>query len=549
MVKTRVHSLAMELALDVKDIIAHLDNLGIKGKKSQSSLENEEVIRIKAALDYLAKPRVVVGEERVVADRMVTTEELQTHEKIFERRVRTNVIRRRTSRTEVLARPHSPEEVSPIIDLVEEAAAEAILEPLIEVEPEPVPPTETPEPPMEAEPAAPSPVEEAEPPTVVGPALYEEPLPMEPEPLPVEAAELFPEPIPEPVESIPQPFRGAKPAQPPIRKFIEPARLLQPQQLARPSTSLPRAPVTMEQTSSPKAEKTPAEQQVTRTKSILRKGFVEELRDNGVFVSTDGDFGVVHSFWVSSNSVPGRALQYLETGEEVLLQLSLRKSGIATVDRILLTEEEIQSLPDGWKYDSKKCELSVPICLDDKAFKDRLIRSAVIDRVQRQSWLYAFVARIAYLNERVCDYDFGDFVSGEIGRVYRNGPEIKSAEIILENGAVGFVFRRHVDLPDDDIIEGTTIELYVVENDPNSGRFRLGDEDELDAVIRRKESELRIVERSLEDVKAARGRVERELANLARLNELKNKLEEYEAQVRNLEKQRSNLKDLLNRVL
>lgn len=42
--------------------------------------------------------------------------------------------------------------------------------------------------------------------------------------------------------------------------------------------------------------------------------------------------------------------------------------------------------------------------------------------------------------------------------------------------------------------------------------------------------------------------VERELANLTRLNDLKNKLEEYEAQIRNLEKQRSDLKDLLTGV-
>jgi translation initiation factor IF-2 len=108
MVKTRVHLLAKELGIEVKDFIVHLEKLGIKGKKSQNTLEDEEVTRIKAALAAPAKPHIVVGEEKIVADRVVTTAdesvgEVQAHEKVVERRVRTNVIRRRTSRTEVVA--------------------------------------------------------------------------------------------------------------------------------------------------------------------------------------------------------------------------------------------------------------------------------------------------------------------------------------------------------------------------------------------------------------------------------------------------------------
>src|ERR1700675_713751 len=110
MAKTRVHILAKELGIEVKDFIAQLEKLGIKGKKSQNTLEDEEAVRIRAALAAPAKPQVVVGEEKVVADRMVTTGdesvgETQAHEKIVERRVRTNVIRRRTSRTEIVTQP------------------------------------------------------------------------------------------------------------------------------------------------------------------------------------------------------------------------------------------------------------------------------------------------------------------------------------------------------------------------------------------------------------------------------------------------------------
>ena len=83
-------------------------SLGIRGRKAQSSLEDEEVTRVRAALAAQEKPQVHVGEEKVVADRVVTADdenlgEIQSRETIVERRVRTNVIRRRTSRVEVQA--------------------------------------------------------------------------------------------------------------------------------------------------------------------------------------------------------------------------------------------------------------------------------------------------------------------------------------------------------------------------------------------------------------------------------------------------------------
>src|SRR2546422_4124984 len=105
MVKTRVHLLAKELGIEPKELIAHLEKLGIRGKKGQSSLEDEEVARIRAALAAPAKPQVIVGEEKIVADRVVTAEdqslgEIQAHEKTVERRGRGQVIRRPTRRGE-----------------------------------------------------------------------------------------------------------------------------------------------------------------------------------------------------------------------------------------------------------------------------------------------------------------------------------------------------------------------------------------------------------------------------------------------------------------
>src|SRR5918992_4998652 len=105
--KMRVHLLAKELGIETKDLIAQLDRLGMRGRKAQSSLEDDEVARLRAALAALEKPQVHVGEEKVVADRVVTAGdeklggEVQARETIVERRVRANVIRRRTSRVEV----------------------------------------------------------------------------------------------------------------------------------------------------------------------------------------------------------------------------------------------------------------------------------------------------------------------------------------------------------------------------------------------------------------------------------------------------------------
>jgi translation initiation factor IF-2 len=209
--KTRVHLLAKELGIETKDLIAQLDKLGIRGRKAQSSLEDDEVSRLRAALAAQEKPQVHVGEEKVVADRVVTAAdesvgEIQARETVVERRVRANVIRRRTSRVEVVShaaeRPEPEVESSPLktAPAVEEtiapvAAPEELPEPL---EPQiEVPDELTSE--MEAvfheEPAA---AEE----------VIAEAAPAAAEPVPEESApSLAPEEKPAPVEAAP---RGAR---------------------------------------------------------------------------------------------------------------------------------------------------------------------------------------------------------------------------------------------------------------------------------------------------------------------------------------------------
>ncbi|PKN04850.1 MAG: translation initiation factor IF-2 [Deltaproteobacteria bacterium HGW-Deltaproteobacteria-9] len=77
MAKKRVHELAKELGLENKDLIAHLERLGITVKSHASSLEESEVERVRTDLQTTS-PRQIVEE-----------------------RIKTTVIRRRTVRTPV----------------------------------------------------------------------------------------------------------------------------------------------------------------------------------------------------------------------------------------------------------------------------------------------------------------------------------------------------------------------------------------------------------------------------------------------------------------
>jgi translation initiation factor IF-2 len=201
--KTRVHLLAKDLAIETKDLIAQLDKMGMRGRKAQSALEDDEVTRIRAAFAALEKPQVHVGEEKVVADRVVKAEEegqsgIEARETVVERRVRANVIRRRTSRVEV-----APTE-----------ANEAIREPIA---PEPVVPVEAVSPAEPIEEEAPVVVAaEGEPiPEVIESVVEPEPEPMAAQADSVMAAELTrvakPVPTPDVVAAAASPVRAAQP--------------------------------------------------------------------------------------------------------------------------------------------------------------------------------------------------------------------------------------------------------------------------------------------------------------------------------------------------
>jgi len=87
----RVHDLAKEWGLEPKDLTARLEKIGMRNRRSQSSLTDEEVQRAASELGMGEKPQVTIGGERVVT--------AETGQQVVERRVGTKVIRRRAAAT------------------------------------------------------------------------------------------------------------------------------------------------------------------------------------------------------------------------------------------------------------------------------------------------------------------------------------------------------------------------------------------------------------------------------------------------------------------
>src|SRR5262245_7807591 len=205
----RIHELAREWNVQPRDVIAGLEKLGIRGKRSQSSLTDDEVQRVREGLGLVPRPSVTLGAERVVAERVVTEREaggdqlVTAREQTTETRLRANVIRRRTAR-EVLKRedvapaPISEggmDEVPPALDL------DSMIPPSLP-EPPPAPELDVPPPADEPDPVAAAP----EPATPAVASDVEQPAP--------EAAVPPPRPVPASPPP-PRPSVAARPATPP----------------------------------------------------------------------------------------------------------------------------------------------------------------------------------------------------------------------------------------------------------------------------------------------------------------------------------------------
>src|SRR4029450_1248386 len=170
----RIHELGKEWGQNPRDLLVGAERGGIRGKRSQSALTDEEVTRLRDGLGLTPRPAVTVGSERVVAERVVTqrdssADQLVTAiEQTTETRLRPNVIRRRTAR-EVLKREELPRtvpdaepavaDIPPSLDFAPEIppAVDDVPPPASEAQPDGVPPPPAPVVTAPPEPAHPEP--------------------------------------------------------------------------------------------------------------------------------------------------------------------------------------------------------------------------------------------------------------------------------------------------------------------------------------------------------------------------------------------------------
>jgi len=106
MSRKRIDELAKEWQVQTRSLLAKLEELGIKGKKAQSPLTDEEAKLVKQALGLIQEPLVPLGQEKTISERLVK-------EKVAETRIRADAIRRRITRVEVLREPVAVPEEKP----------------------------------------------------------------------------------------------------------------------------------------------------------------------------------------------------------------------------------------------------------------------------------------------------------------------------------------------------------------------------------------------------------------------------------------------------
>ena len=130
MPRKRIHELAKEWGMETRQVLAKLEEAGIHGKKAASILTDHEIALVRPAAEPHEAPLPVLGEEKLVAERLVTevdrkSEHMVTaREEVRESRIRHDVIRRRVTRVEV-----APEEEAPLVESPPELQVEQAFAP------------------------------------------------------------------------------------------------------------------------------------------------------------------------------------------------------------------------------------------------------------------------------------------------------------------------------------------------------------------------------------------------------------------------------------
>jgi translation initiation factor IF-2 len=108
MPRKRIHELAKEWGMDTRYLLTLLEERGVQGKRAQSTLTDEEIALVRPGPAVSDTSALVLGEEKVVGERVVTELDQQNEqvvtarEEIRESRISQGVIRRRAKRVEVL---------------------------------------------------------------------------------------------------------------------------------------------------------------------------------------------------------------------------------------------------------------------------------------------------------------------------------------------------------------------------------------------------------------------------------------------------------------
>ncbi|MGE0823733.1 MAG: translation initiation factor IF-2 [Candidatus Binatia bacterium] len=107
MKRQRIYELAKEWNIDSQAILAQLHTIGSRAKTAHSSITENDAAKVKTLLSVPPLPVPLVGQQKVVSERVMTQETEGTSttfsikERVVERRVQTGVIRRRTTRVAV----------------------------------------------------------------------------------------------------------------------------------------------------------------------------------------------------------------------------------------------------------------------------------------------------------------------------------------------------------------------------------------------------------------------------------------------------------------
>jgi translation initiation factor IF-2 len=185
MAKKTVSEVAKELGIERKDLVGYLEKQGKTKVTVKTTLGEDEIERAKEHLGLGPKPQVRIGEERVVADNVVSESGGTTRERVTELRTTGTMIRRRKVREEVATEP--PSELPPEGDRLS-LPAEMIGETSEDLPPLPPEVPIAARPPEAVPPPPPTVTAEPELPPEPPPVIAKPPAPAAPPPSPVAPA-------------------------------------------------------------------------------------------------------------------------------------------------------------------------------------------------------------------------------------------------------------------------------------------------------------------------------------------------------------------------